>query len=73
VKAIEYHPDGSVKRVEFHADPPPAPLVADPKLVTHLIGSGTAVPPPYDEPVNFGGGIESVQQIDGSRSERSDG
>lgn len=49
----------------LRVDPPPVPLVADPKLVTHLIGSGTPVPPPYDEPLNFGGGIESVQHNDG--------
>jgi len=29
------------------SDPPPAPLVADPQLVTHLISRGTKVPPAY--------------------------
>lgn len=28
-------------------DPPPVPLVPDPALVTHLIGSGTKVPPKF--------------------------
>ena len=32
---------------QYDNDPPPAPLVADPKLITHRISSGAKVPPPY--------------------------
>jgi hypothetical protein len=36
-------------------DPPPAPLVVDPKLITYLIGSGTKVPPKLPPPEHIDG------------------
>lgn len=36
-------------------DPPPVPVVADPKLITHLITSGSKVPPPYPPPEHIDG------------------
>jgi hypothetical protein len=44
VKAVEYYPDGRVRRVEFHPEPPPAPWPPPGVSLLPLLTFGPGLP-----------------------------